>query len=226
MDTLLFAKQDLSTFSPTALKLLAKSLGITPAHNLNDLCWLIAIKLHRARKARMNGERTEEEQDELDEEMIEAAENGHLEVVRELLKRGADIHYRDDEALLVAAVKGNLELVHLLLDSGANVNARDDMALRSAAAFGHLEIVRLVLQRGANVHALDDDALCMAAEYGYREMVQLLLQNGADVDKAIGRLEESEAEERFEGEKEGKEDAIKLLWDAQASTIRTKSARR
>jgi ankyrin repeat protein len=54
----------------------------------------------------------------------------------------------NDDELQVAARKGHLEVVRLLLDRGANIHAGDDCALRLAAYYRHLEVVRLLLDRG------------------------------------------------------------------------------
>jgi len=110
-----------------------------------------------------------------------AAHNGHLEIVKELLAAGADVHAEDDAALRRAAEYGRLEVVKELLSAGADVHAWDDCALRWAARNGHLEVVKDLLAAGANVHADDDYALSWAAECGHLEVVKELLAAGANV---------------------------------------------
>jgi ankyrin repeat protein len=56
---------------------------------------------------------------------MEAAGNGHTEVVKQLLAKGADVNAKSSygyTALLYAADKGHTECVGLLLDGGANIN--------------------------------------------------------------------------------------------------------
>jgi hypothetical protein len=60
----------------------------------------------------------------------------------------------DDNALRYAAENGHIETVKLLLDRKADIHAMDDYALRYAAHNGHTETVKLLLDRGANIHAL------------------------------------------------------------------------
>ncbi|RPB22051.1 ankyrin, partial [Terfezia boudieri ATCC MYA-4762] len=55
-----------------------------------------------------------------------AAENGHLEVVKVLLDKGATMDattwYKNRTALHMAAENGHLEVVKVLLDKGATIN--------------------------------------------------------------------------------------------------------
>ncbi|KAJ3287662.1 hypothetical protein HK104_008496 [Borealophlyctis nickersoniae] len=77
-----------------------------------------------------------------------AAGNGHLEIVRVLLKNGTDIHEHVDSALRAAARNGHLEVVELLLDNGADVHANDYEAMFLAAENGHIKVVRLLASKG------------------------------------------------------------------------------
>ena len=74
-------------------------------------------------------------------------------VVRLLLKHGADVNARTDKdkghstPLHIAAENGRLEVVHVLLQHGANVGAKDGSgrtALQIASDTGHDEIVKLL----------------------------------------------------------------------------------
>jgi len=128
-----------------------------------------------------------------------ASENGHTEIVSELLKAGADVHAlcpydkQPDIALRKAAAHGHVTTVRVLLEYKANVHARDhhsrglpDAALRTAASGGHTEVVRTLIQHKANLHAYGRDgkpdiALREAAYRGQTEVVRLLLRHKADV---------------------------------------------
>ncbi len=126
-------------------------------------------------------ERTAEQQDLINSELISAANRGDLPAVKAALKNGANIHANDDVALRWAAANGHFEIVALLLENGANIHAGADQALRSAAENEHFEIVALLLENGANIHAWDEVALLLAAQNGRFEMVALLLENGANI---------------------------------------------
>lgn len=94
--------------------------------------------------------------------LINAAENGHTEIVRLLLEHGANPSARaatvkrwgtkfEKDALGLAAEKGHLKIVRLLVRAGANVNESINYnldALNAAVVEGHVEIVRELLNAG------------------------------------------------------------------------------
>lgn len=87
-----------------------------------------------------------------------AAARGHLEIVRELLKRGADPNLPEEGI------------------------APDGHALYSAVANGHYEIVQLLLAHGAHANAEVEssaDALSRALMNKDQKMVDLLCEHGA-----------------------------------------------
>ncbi|MGH6770938.1 MAG: ankyrin repeat domain-containing protein [Xanthobacteraceae bacterium] len=119
-----------------------------------------------------------------------AAGNGHVEMTRLLIVRGARIEHRDhngDRALLWAARRGHAETVRLLLAAGAVADSDDDpyglTALMQASRYGHIEAVRLLLASRADLsrrEQTDDTALHRAALTRNAELVALLLRAGAD----------------------------------------------
>ena len=126
----------------------------------------------------------------INEKLIEAATAGQVNIVRELLTLGGDIHVLNDSALAGAAMNGHTETVSLLLDHGANIHTEidegPDTPLQLACIFGHTDTVKLLLERGADIHAVDafqevEGPLLHAAECGHFETVALLLDHGADI---------------------------------------------
>ncbi|KAF7972855.1 hypothetical protein HWV62_16888 [Athelia sp. TMB] len=118
-----------------------------------------------------------------------ASEEGHVEIVRMLLDKGANVNAEGGtygSALQAASVGGYLEVAKLLMDKGANVNFEGGIyvsALRAASEFGHLELVKLLLDRGANVNAEGrafGSALQAACTEGHLELAKLLLDKGAN----------------------------------------------
>ena len=108
-----------------------------------------------------------------------AAKNGQVEVVRELLRSGADPSACDQDTesvLMWASAAGQTEVVRLILDAGADVNAITDLdgtALRWAAKHGHLETVKVLLEAGANPNA---PGVLTYAEYGNHDAVAKLIE--------------------------------------------------
>jgi len=84
--------------------------------------------------------------------LLEAAEEGHGEVVGLLLERGASLNHQDDEgetALMEAAEESQLECVKLLLRKGAALGLLDQDG-RSAYQLTKDEAIRTLLRsRGA-----------------------------------------------------------------------------
>jgi len=118
-----------------------------------------------------------------------------LQVIKDLVEEGADIHVDSDYALRWAGYKGNLDIVKFLVESGADVHARLDEALILASKYGRLDIVKFLVESGAAVHARLNDALRWAGYKGNLDIVKFLVESGADVharnDEALGWAREN-----------------------------------
>ena len=115
--------------------------------------------------------------------LIEAAGQGHLELMRMLLGRGAQVNARAREgrtALTTACFNGRIEAVALLLQSGADPNLQglyDSSPLARAATMGHTEVVQVLLRAGANPtipNRAGETALALALRRGHQETAALL----------------------------------------------------
>lgn len=128
--------------------------------------------------------------------LVQAAEGGHLSVVRYLLDEGADIHQTDHQgrrALQQACYRGGPLVVALLLERGADPAARGAWGttpLIRASSSRHVDVVKLLLAHGCgDINHRDDvgrTACYVACRWGRLDMVQVLLEAGADrtlVDK-------------------------------------------
>lgn len=117
--------------------------------------------------------------------LIRAAVQGHIELLRALLVRGADPRRRDASgahALEGAAAKGHLAVVEQLLAHDAQLldlsGSGERTALIAAAGHGHVEVVRALLERGADPRKRASDgarALDSAAQEGHLAVVKQLL---------------------------------------------------
>lgn len=116
-----------------------------------------------------------------------AAGAGHLDIVRILVLRGADVNHPTRTAstpLRAASFDGRLDIVRFLVEHGADIhmpNKYNNTCLMIAAYKGHLDVVQYLLSQGAdpNVQALcGATALQFAAEHGHLDIVRQLL--GAD----------------------------------------------
>jgi ankyrin len=120
----------------------------------------------------------------------EAARNGHLEVVKFLLARGAGVNaVRDDgeSSLHEAAFQGHLDVARLLIDSAAKLNgkgAHGYTPLQWSVDQGHPDVSRLLLARGADPEVRDNmgnTPLQHAFRLGKAEVAKLLLEYGAEI---------------------------------------------
>jgi ankyrin repeat protein len=91
-----------------------------------------------------------------------------------------------DSAVMAAALNGHLELVKKLRGRGAEINNAGWTPLIYAAAGGHNAIVEYLLAEGAQVNAVSPNgtsALMMAVREGKGPTVKLLIAKGADVNQ-------------------------------------------
>jgi ankyrin repeat protein len=92
-----------------------------------------------------------------------------------------------NQQLLLAAKSGDTGVVRQLLKKGANIEAKDEggsTPLALAADFGHGDTVKLLLEEGADIvagHLDGEAALVEAAMEGNVKKVELMLERGADL---------------------------------------------
>ena len=130
----------------------------------------------------------------LDRALYEAAQEGDLEGVKEMIAAGANPSAKivgDGSPLIGAARSGRSDITKLLLDQGADPNGvveGDGSPLIQAAANGRLDQVQMLIDRGADVNLAvegDENPLMNAAEQGHLRVVQLLVEKGADIHARI-----------------------------------------
>lgn len=131
--------------------------------------------------------------------VMEAAFYGHIDILKLLIKYGANINavakinaagtVNGNTLLTYAAYGfgGHIEIVRFLVDSGIDINRSNDMgrtALMFASDNGDKEIVSYLLDHGADVNLTDIygwSALMYAINNMHVEIVELLLRKGANV---------------------------------------------
>ncbi|XP_044232265.1 kinase D-interacting substrate of 220 kDa B isoform X3 [Thunnus albacares] len=121
-----------------------------------------------------------------------AAEQGSLEIVQELIRRGANVNLDDVDcwsALISAAKEGHVDVVKELLENSAYIEHRDMggwTALMWAAYKGRVEVTTILLEHGANPNTTGQQysvyPIIWAAGRGHADIVKLLLHNGAKVN--------------------------------------------
>jgi uncharacterized protein len=129
--------------------------------------------------------------------LMAASYTGNVQTVRALLRKGANVHARDDSGASAVdlAIYGRwVPVVEALLDFGANRNGsgdgRSSHLLTLAAEVGDCVMVRALIDKGVDVHQPSEGHMCtplsQAVVSDHIECVQLLLRLGACVDQ-VGR---------------------------------------
>lgn len=148
----------------------------------------------------------EEKGKDRSDSLIEAAAEGNLEEVRELIEKKADVNAMDktegQTALIAAAKFGRADIVKALLKAGAKVDGADELNGATALMWvcsneteegnpykppiaDKLAVMQLLLLAKAAVNgqnAWGGTALQWAADAGSFELVQALVKAGAKVD--------------------------------------------
>ncbi|XP_064860384.1 kinase D-interacting substrate of 220 kDa B-like isoform X4 [Oncorhynchus nerka] len=123
--------------------------------------------------------------------LMMASEQGSLEMVQELLRRGANVNLDDVDcwtALISAAKEGHVEVVKELLANNASLEHRDMggwSALMWASYKGRVEVAQLLLEKGASPNITGQYSVfpvIWAAGRGHAEIVHLLIKHGAKVN--------------------------------------------
>jgi ankyrin repeat protein len=125
-----------------------------------------------------------------------AAITGQTDIVKLLLKKGADVDAKNPHngtPLHLACLYGHFEIAELLINQGADLNAwyghpsfvgDYGSPLDCACLSNHFEVVKVLIKHGAKVH--DDkrveNPLHTACNSGDLEVVKYLLENGINVN--------------------------------------------
>ncbi|MFC1724439.1 ankyrin repeat domain-containing protein [candidate division KSB1 bacterium] len=149
-------------------------------------------KLDEVKKLLMNDPDLLNNRDRMNKTALHiACENGHTELVKFLVEKGANVNITDydfKKPLLWAAEKGHREILDILLNNNADKSATDingKSAVHLAVENGFTDLVEWLLSNGfdLNSRALHDVTLLhSAAMSGQNNMVRRLIEKGLNVD--------------------------------------------
>ena len=131
--------------------------------------------------------------------------NRDLEIVKKLVKYGADILIEDrynNTLLHYVANNGDLDILIYLINKGLDINAQNNYSegipvtlkihegtpLHGAAGHGHIRVARFLLENGADIDSLNGDErtpLSLAVSKNDRDMFDMLIKNNARADIGI-----------------------------------------
>ena len=130
-----------------------------------------------------------------DTPLVHAARRGHLDLLTELIKAGADVNMKTKNnwnmtPLLWAAVGGHKACIEVLIKQGAELNtkSRGKTVLSLAVEGNHTECVDIFIAAGADVNKPNghrgSPPLMVAAQHGFDNCMEKLLKAGADVNRS------------------------------------------
>jgi len=129
--------------------------------------------------------------DTLETPLINAVSREHTEIVKMLIKAGADVTPKNKfnfNAFTTAVAAGKQEIAGLLLDAGAKVEEGSSglTPLQFAASAGNVDMIRFLVKRGASVNhgakAGEQTALLSAIYGAHPEAVQALIELKANLN--------------------------------------------
>lgn len=140
--------------------------------------------------------------------MVACWQEKNLDVVRQLLDKGASINATDDEGTSVlhdASRKSDSQTVKLLLERGAHIESKGYKGrtpLFEAAEMGKGDVAAMLREYGVDVEARDDDGSTPLFFAQSRNVAEVLLKGGAAVNsfnkEAMTPLHEASMLGRFE----------------------------
>ncbi len=137
-------------------------------------------------------------------QLIEAAQRGHIDQVKDLLRKGIYVDSLHDlkevNALYVVAAKGHFDIARLLLAEGALPNffskSACDTSLLSSIRNKNFKMTKLLIEKGADFQRSYEDGSCKtllpittASLYGNYEAVEYLLHKGAELREESGQYQ-------------------------------------
>lgn len=170
--------------------------------------------------------------------LIQAVEGRNIELVKELLERGADVNVQEKKwgwtPLLTAVRSGREDTVDLLLGYGADPCLRKRNGATPfivAGIVGNVKLLELFLSKGADINESDKHgftAFMEAACYGKVEALRFLYENGAQVNLGRKTMEDQErlrkggATALMDAAEKGHVDVVKILLDEMGADVKAR----
>lgn len=114
-----------------------------------------------------------------------ASENGHLDIVKYLVEKGADVYDDKNVAVGYASMRGHLDVVKYLVENGADIRDNDDWALIRASQFGQIDVVKYLVENGADVKTCNYGAVRWALNCNRLDVVKYFVEKGVKIPDVI-----------------------------------------
>jgi len=120
--------------------------------------------------------------------LMYALEKGHIDMVKLLIEKGADMNAQDTWGHTVLMCASDIATARLLIEEGADINFQNKYGGTALLFFvsvnKHIDMVRLLIEKGADTNIQNTGgytALMSASMTGRTDVVKLLIENGADI---------------------------------------------
>ena len=150
--------------------------------------------------------------------LILASEIGRDEIVRELVRRGANVNAKNkygSSALIAASLAGHEQTVNELINAGAILditNSRGNTPLMAASYRGHVGVVRLLLDANADINRKNHSG---------KTALDTVFSTGTNFSITSSRTLDGESKEQRISVSLPKHDAVARVLIAAGAEIRT-----
>lgn len=106
-----------------------------------------------------------------------AAEGNRLDIIQQLVERGANVTAYGEYPLVRACCHGYMDIIEYLFSKGLHVNEENNTPIRCAIRGGHLHAVKYLILRGCKLLVNDKyyrDSFEVACVQGHLDMVRYL----------------------------------------------------
>ncbi|NDD99510.1 ankyrin repeat domain-containing protein [bacterium] len=117
-------------------------------------------------------------EDNRGEAVINAARNGHVDIVETLLQNGPISDWYREWAVINAARTGHVDVIEMLLRNGSIREDYRGEAVMKAAGNGNVQVIDTLLQSGPISEDHRGRAVMKAARFGHVQVIDTLLRNG------------------------------------------------
>ena len=120
----------------------------------------------------------EYESEDLDKNLLEAADKNYPSIVKKLIEAGAE----NDQIMGIFCEYNNIDMVKFLIEHNIGVNGYSNEPIIHACAYGYIEIVEMLIDNGANINFTEGYPIAIASQYGNLNVIKMLIDNGANPD--------------------------------------------
>lgn len=113
--------------------------------------------------------------------IMEAVISYNLDLIKELVHHGINIHCENDFVFRISLSHNKPEITRYVISlvKGNDLEYYINEALVSYSHSGNINFVEEMLEMGADIHYKNDEALKWSCGFGKLEMVKYLLERGA-----------------------------------------------